>query len=133
MTIIRSVRGRHLNRTRLLVVGAMVLLLGVAVPERTRAQAPPAAPASLSREEAARFLEKVREMTGAMAPASFESLPGGVRILHLPRGHGHYIGGIRRPDGGFTLSCSNNPVAGLEKLLLRPVQPRTDAQGRELE
>lgn len=129
---IRSLRNPHLNRVRLLV-GAMALVFVMAVPEQAPAQAPPAASAGLSREEAARFLEEIREMTGATVPASFESLPGGGRLLRLPRGHGHYIGGFRRPDGGFTLSCNDNPVAALEKLLLRPFQPRTDAQGRELE
>lgn len=109
---------------RMILAGALALASGVAGPAM-------ASPRSQN-GDTARFLEEVRQWTRSAAPTE-EALPGGARLLRLPRGAGFYIGGFRRPDGGFTLSCTDNPVATLERLLLQPVKARTDAQGRELE
>ena len=106
---------------RMILAGALALASGVAGPAM-------ASPRSQN-GDTARFLEEVRQWTRSAAPTE-EALPGGARLLRLPRGAGFYIGGFRRPDGGFTLSCTDNPVATLERLLLQPVKARTDAQGR---
>lgn len=109
---------------RRILAGALALAGCVAGP----AMAVPGA----QQEEKARFLEEVRLWVRS-GEAVKEVLPGGARILRMPRGSGFYIGGFRRPDGAVTLSCTDNPVASLEKFLIQPVKARTDAQGRELE